>query len=495
MDLSHGSPSIESLSAALTKFDEQLPYRCGPLTSHSRINFEQNRELIVKNSQYKFGTSVLSLARILKSINDMKSQPSHGQQPELERNYFESQQIVLDTLDKCFIITPIELTYIDDENTIKLLLSELLPFVENDSQSSSSYPQLKTLASKVILSLSLANYEVIYKGFCIKLGELVSTSDENPDFSGIEIMQHASIDAKRLTRLFCEIVINFKSLKKHLHGVLLVTLEKIIWNWMDRCSDEYNNLIKLDELSDVCDKLFEHLDAYSENNTKRKVNFWPLQMLLLLNCPKIVEEVVNVESGAPGSVKNAKKRKFIEDVRKSLSPHSSSAKQMTEAAIVTCVKLCRASTYINQRDSNNCIFVLVQSVINELKSLMFNSNKPFARNQATITQDAEFMTDCFVSLFRITPHNNEIIKVCLNPTSTSLYHYVFICSLYKIATQNLLPWWPKIDMLFSKAPELRNMFSETVQRVSQSLIVPISTHTPLKMIQVTFETFICCCLI
>lgn len=297
-------------------------------------------------------------------------------------------------------------------------------------------------------------------------------------------MQHVSIDSKRLTRLLCEIVVNFKLLKKHLHGVLLVTLEKAIWNWMDKFADEFNNLIKMDDLSDVCDKLFELLDTYSENNNKRKVNFWPLQMLLLLNCPKIVEEVVNVESGAPCSVKNVKKRKFVDDVKKSLSPHSSSSKQMTEAAIVTCVKLCRASNYINfKRDSNNCIFVLVQSVINDLKLLMFNPNKPFARNQATITQDAELMTDCFVSLFRITPHNNDIIKVCLNPSSTSLYHYVLICSLYKIATQNLLPWWPEIDMLFYKAPELRIMFAETVQRVSQSLIVPI-THTPLKMIQV-----------
>lgn len=324
--------------------------------------------------------------------------------------------------------------------------------------------------------------------FC-RLSELVSTSDENPDFSGIEIMQHVSIDSKRLTRLLCEIVVNFKSLKKHLHGLLLVTLEKAIWNWMDKYADEFNNLIKMDDLSDVCDKLFELLDAYSENNNKRKVNFWPLQMLLLLNCPKIVEEVINVESGAPCSAKNVKKRKFVEDVKKSLSPHSSSSKQMTEAAIVTCVKLCRASSYINCRDSANCIFVLVQSVISDLKSLMFNPNKPFARNQATVTQDAELMTDCFVSLFRITPHNNDIIKVCLSPNSTPLYHFVLICSFYKIATQNLLPWWPKIDRLFSKAPELRNMFAETVSKVSQNLIVPIAAHTPLKMIQVSFLTF------
>lgn len=41
------------------------------------------------------------------------------------------------------------------------------------------------------------------------------------------------------------------------------------------------------------------------------------------------------------------------------------------------------------------------------------------------------MIDCFVSCFRIKPHNNEALKVCLNPTSSFLYHYVLISSLYR----------------------------------------------------------------
>lgn len=43
------------------------------------------------------------------------------------------------------------------------------------------------------------------------------------------------------------------------------------------------------------------------------------------------------------------------------------SKQMTEAAVVTCVKLCKASTYLNIADSGNVTFVLVKSVINDLK--------------------------------------------------------------------------------------------------------------------------------
>lgn len=49
-----------------------------------------------------------------------------------------------------------------------------------------------------------------------------------------------------------------------------------------------------------------------------------------------------------------------------LGPQNNS-KQMTEAAVVTCVKLCKASTYLNIADSGNVTFILVKSVITDLK--------------------------------------------------------------------------------------------------------------------------------
>jgi neurofibromin 1 len=235
------------------------------------------------------------------------------------------------------------------------------------------------------------------------------------DFPDIEIVQHLSIDSVRLTRLLNDILFRFKTLKKHIHGQLLTSIEKCIWNWLGSFPDQFNFMTdraKNEELTDVCDRFFDQLDVFSENNNKRKSSLWPLQMLLLLLCPKIIEEVVNVDSGAPCSQRHSKKRRFIEDVRRSLSSPHGSSKQMTEAAAVTAIKLCRASTYVNIRDSSNYIFNLVQSVVSDLKALIFNPSKPFARNQATVLQDADLMTDCFVSLFRITPHSADAIKVC-----------------------------------------------------------------------------------
>lgn len=239
-----------------------------------------------------------------------------------------------------------------------------------------------------------------------------SSSEENTDFTDIELIQYINVDASRLLKLLIEINLKFKSLRKNTHYILLSNVEKAIWNWIETYPQEFMELQSKanDELCDCCDKLFEQLDCYAENNNKRKTYVWSIQILLLLLCPKTVEEIANAETGAPISSKHVRKRNFFESVRKALIPHSSS-KQLTEAAAVTCVKLCKASTYINILDSNNVVFILVQQVINDLKSLLFNS-KPFNRNQSNMTNhDVELMIECFVSIFRITPHNNEALKV------------------------------------------------------------------------------------
>ena len=67
-----------------------------------------------------------SLSSCFSFSSPQRVQTFHGQ-PELERNYFESQQIVLDTLDKSFACTPVELTNLSDESIVKMLLNELLP--------------------------------------------------------------------------------------------------------------------------------------------------------------------------------------------------------------------------------------------------------------------------------------------------------------------------------------------------------------------------------
>lgn len=73
-----------------------------------------------------------------------------------------------------------------------------------------------------------------------------------------------------------------------------------------------------------------------------------------------------------------------------------------------------------------------------LQALLFNpppNSKPFSRGTGIIGQDLDLYIDCFVSCFRITPHNNDVLKVCLNPHSPPMYHFILVNALHRIITQ------------------------------------------------------------
>ena len=172
----------------------------------------------------------------------------------------------------------------------------------------------------------------------------------------------------------------------------------------------------------------------------------------------IPEEVANADSGAPCTAKHIKKKQFVDCVRKSLAGHGGS-KLLTEGAGVACVKLCKASTYISNKDSTNVVFALVQTVITELKGLIFSPGKPFSRGT---NYDVDLMIDCFVAFFHIMPHNLDVLKICLNLAASPVYHFVLVNALHRIATQPRLPFWPSIDVLYNKVEILFPYYMSTI---------------------------------
>lgn len=209
------------------------------------------------------------------------------------------------------------------------------------------------------------------------------------------------------------------------------SLEKAIWNWMDTYSYEFAELQKEpnEDLGKACEELFDILDTFADNKKGRAAAVWPLQIMLLILSPKVLEEIVNAKT--PCSSRHSKKKQFIDSIKKGLGMHGSSSRQLAEAAAVTCIKLCKASTYINNLDSDNVIFTLVRHIMGYLRALLFNPGKVFSRGQSYVAEDIDLMIDCFVSFFRIKPHNNEILKICLNLTYPSIHQFVLVSSLYK----------------------------------------------------------------
>jgi hypothetical protein len=97
------------------------------------------------------------------------------------------------------------------------------------------------------------------------------------------------------------------------------------------------------------------------------------------------------------------------------------------------------------------------------------------------------MIEFFLACRRLNTYNIEVSKVCLNLSLPATFHYVVIKAFYRIIKQKRLARWRQIDIIGSRAEELRNMFTDTLNKVSQSLTFSI-TH--LRISRTTgFSTF------
>ncbi|XP_066520805.1 neurofibromin isoform X2 [Hoplias malabaricus] len=458
---------VEWVQAVINRFDEQLPVKAGQQNTHTKVSTEHNKECLINISKYKFSLVINGLTNILKNVNNMRI---FGE--SAEKNLYLSQLIILDTLEKCLAGQTKDCLRLDEAMLVKQLLPEICHFLHSCREGQQHAAQLRSSASAVLFSLSCNNFSAVFSRISTRLQELTVCTEDTVDVHDIELIQYINVDCSKLKRLLQETVLKFKALKKPAQLAVISSLEKAFWNWVEYYPDEFTMLYQRPQadMAESAEKLFDLVDSFAES-AKRKAAVWPLQIILLILCPEITQSISKevVEDS------KANKKLFLDSLRKALAGHGSS-KQLTESAAIACVKLCKASTYINWED-NSVIFLLVQSIVVDLKALLFNPTKPFSRGTGCQSADVDLMIDCFVSCFRINPHNNQHFKVCLASTSPPTFHFVLVNSLHKIITNSHLDWWPKIDAIYCYSGELRVMFAETKGRVIQSL----SAHAPLRM--------------
>ncbi|KAF4086120.1 hypothetical protein AMELA_G00102580 [Ameiurus melas] len=458
---------VEWVQAVINRFDEQLPIKTGHQNTHTKVSTEHNKECLINISKYKFSLVINGLTNILKNVNNMRIIGETG-----EKNLYLSQLIILDTLEKCLAGQTKDCLRLDEAMLVKQLLPEICHFLHSCREGQQHATQLRSSASAVLFSLSCNNFSAVFSRISTRLQELTVCTEDTVDVHDIELIQYINVDCSKLKRLLQETVLKFKALKKPAQLAVINNLEKAFWNWVEYYPDEFTMLYQRPQadMADSAEKLFDLVDSFAES-AKRKAAVWPLQIILLILCPEITQSI----SKEVVEESKANKKLFLESLRKALAGHSSS-KQLTESAAIACVKLSKACTYINWED-HSVIFLLVQSIVMDLKALLFNPTKPFSRGTGCQSADVDLMIDCFVSCFRINPHNNQHFKVCLASTSPPTFHFVLVNSLHKIITNSHLDWWPKIDTIYCYSGELRAMFADTQARVVQSL----SAHAPLRM--------------
>ncbi|XP_005169246.2 neurofibromin isoform X1 [Danio rerio] len=457
---------VEWVQAVISRFDEQLPVKVGVQNTHTKISTEHNKECLINISRYKFSLVISGLTNILKNVNNMRIFGDTA-----ERNLYLSQLIILDTLEKCLAGQPKDSMRLDETMLVKQLLPEICHFIHTYREGNQHAAELRSSACGVLFSLSCSNFNAVFSRISTRLQELTVCSEDTVDVHDIELIQYINVDGCKLKRLLQETVFKFKALKKPAQLSVIFNLEKAFWNWVENYPDEFTRLYQRPQtdMADCAEKLFDLVDSFAES-TKRKAAVWPLQIILLILCPDITQDM---SRDAAEDAKDNKKL-FLENLRKALTGHGGS-KQLTESAAIACVKLCKASTYISWED-HSVIFLLVQSIVMDLKGLLFNPVKPFSRGAGSQSADLDLMIDCFVSCFRINPHNNQQFKVCLASSSPSTFHFVLVNSLHRIITNSPLDWWPKIDTVYCYSGELRLMFAETLGRVVQGC-----SHTTLRL--------------
>ncbi|KAE8625215.1 hypothetical protein XENTR_v10006196 [Xenopus tropicalis] len=448
---------VEWVQAVVNRFDEQLPIKASQQNTHTKVSMEHNKECLINISKYKFSLVISGLTNILKNVNHMRISGETS-----EKNLYLSQLIILDTLDKCLAGQPKDSMRLDETMLVKQLLPEICHFIHTYREGNQYAAELRMSASGVLFSLSCNNFNAVFSRISTRLQELTVCSEDNADVHDIDLIQYINVDCSKLKRLLQETVFKFKSLKKVAQLAVINSLEKAFWNWVENYPDEFTKLYQRPQtdMADCAEKLFDLVDSFAESN-KRKAAVWPLQIILLVLCPEIIQDI------SKDVVEESKmnKKLFLENLRKALAGHGGT-KSLTETAAIASVKLCKASTYINWED-NSVIFHLVQSLVIDLKNLLFNPSKPFSRGAVSQNADLDLMIDCLVSCFRINPHNNQHFKTCLAQSSPTTFHYVLVNSLHRIITNSALDWWPKIDAVYCYSGELRSMFSETLKLVMQ----------------------------
>ncbi|XP_055476191.1 neurofibromin isoform X5 [Psammomys obesus] len=456
---------VEWVQAVVSRFDEQLPIKTGQQNTHTKVSTEHNKECLINISKYKFSLVISGLTTILKNVNNMRI---FGE--AAEKNLYLSQLIILDTLEKCLAGQPKDTMRLDETMLVKQLLPEICHFLHTCREGNQHAAELRNSASGVLFSLSCNNFNAVFSRISTRLQELTVCSEDNVDVHDIELLQYINVDCAKLKRLLKETAFKFKALKKVAQLAVINSLEKAFWNWVENYPDEFTKLYQIPQtdMAECAEKLFDLVDGFAES-TKRKAAVWPLQIILLILCPEIIQDI----SKDVVDENNINKKLFLDSLRKALAGHGGS-RQLTESAAIACVKLCKASTYINWED-NSVIFLLVQSMVVDLKNLLFNPSKPFSRGSQPA--DVDLMIDCLVSCFRISPHNNQHFKICLAQNSPSTFHYVLVNSLHRIITNSALDWWPKIDAVYCHSVELRNMFGETLHKAVQGC----GAHPTIRM--------------
>lgn len=74
-----------------------------------------------------------------------------------------------------------------------------------------------------------------------------------------------------------------------------------------------------------------------------------------------------------------------------------------------------------------------------------------------------------------------IFQTCLNSGNSLHYQFVLVMGLLQIINQEKISWWPSITIVYSRAADLRKMFTDTMQSVNQMWTLTRTAQPPVSV--------------
>lgn len=97
-----------------------------------------------------------------------------------------------------------------------------------------------------------------------------------------------------------------------------------------------------------------------------KLQFCELKELYFFIKMGIVCEPALTSHSCHGSAHHAKKKQFVDELRKAVNPQNNKIALM-EGGVTACVRMCKAFTYVKSTESSSVLLTLVKSVVLDLK--------------------------------------------------------------------------------------------------------------------------------
>ncbi|KAI7872193.1 hypothetical protein BDF14DRAFT_1757760 [Spinellus fusiger] len=305
--------------------------------------------------------------------------------------------------------------------------------------------------SSVLYYVSASNWVTYYakiKSAVQTLASIKELSDPIPP--ELYILESSRLTKQHLHRVLSELSPYFLSMEYQNKIVLSKIMRKAIWHWIEVCPEELTQVCEnqdQDQAMQGAQVLFDVCSSTTEQ-ASNKTSLWPLQTLLLVLSPDLLDHAFSEDSSSPN-----KRSNFLGTLKKALK-----TPRTADIAAQCYLDFYKASTFLPPT-SQSLLHTIVAESREEIKDIVWSFvSTPVSDPSLVSSHHVEYATDTQTLV-------NEylLVNLCLHPNYT-LQHLIPSCLeedtpiLFKIALakaclalaqeEHPLPWRPTLSSMY-----------------------------------------------